>query len=137
MSEAPEAEVVETAELARTGTKWGTIVGRVMLAFLVVLLAIEASAKFGYDKTLTSLRANASKVMGDAIKGGQPELEEWSLPLADAEKCVSGFPSQKRQKVLGASVVVLRWLSLFKTYIVQLQLDDENTVIALSTDELD
>lgn len=137
MSESPDSEVVEVAELAKTGTKCGTICGRVILAFLVVLLAIEASAKFGYEKTLTTLRSNASKVMGDAVRGGQPELEEWSMPLAEAEKYVSGFPSQTRKSVFGSPVVVLKWLSLFKTYVVQLQLDDESTVISLTTGDLD
>ena len=137
MSEAPDSEVVEIAELAKTGTKCGTIIGRVILAFLVVLLAIEASAKFGYEKTLTTLRSNASKVMGEAVQGGQPELEEWSLPLAEAEKYVSGFPSRTRKSVFGSPVVVLKWLSLFKTYVVQLQLDDESIVIGLTTGDLD
>ena len=137
MSTSPESEseeVVEIAELAETGTKWGTIGGRVLLGFLVVLLAIEAHGKFGYDRTLTTLRANASKVMGDALRGGQPELEDWSMPLAEAEKCLKGFPSQTRKVDFGEPVVVLRWFSLFKKYVIKLHLDD-NVVISLTTDD--
>lgn len=136
MSESLDSEeVVEIAELAETGTKWGTIIGRVILACLLVLLAIEAHGKFGYDRTLTALRAKASKVMGDPIRGGAPELEEWSIPLAEAEKSVSGFPSKTRNKNLIQPVVSLKWFSLFKTYVIQLHLDDENTVVSLTTDD--
>lgn len=128
-------EVVEVAELAETGTNWGTIVGRVILALLLVVLAIEAHAKLGYDRTLTALRASASKVEGEAIRGEQG-LEEWTLPLADAEKCVSGFPSKSRKTEFQQPTVVLRWFSLFKTYVVQLHLDD-NIVISLTTDDFE
>lgn len=127
-------EDVEMAELAETGTKWGTIAGRVLLGFLVVLLAIEAHGKFGYDRTLAALRANAATVMGDALHGGQPELEDWSMPLAEAEKCIKGFASQNRKVVLGTPVVTLRWFSLFKTYVIQLHMDDDNVVNSLMTD---
>lgn len=137
MSESANPDVVEIAELAETGTKWGTIVGRVILALLLVVLAIEAHAKFGHDRTLTSLRENASKVMGDVIHGEQG-LEEWSLPLAEAEKCISGFPSKTRKKtVFQSPVVMLRWFSLFKTYVVQLHLDDDNIVVLLTTEDVE
>ncbi|RLT07266.1 MAG: hypothetical protein DWI21_10020 [Planctomycetota bacterium] len=136
MNESLDSEdVVEIAELAESGTTWGTIIGRVLLAGLVVLLAIEAHGKFGYDRTLTTLRTNASKVMGEAIHGGQPELEEWTMPLAEAEKCVSGFPSKTRKTVLSSPIVVLKWFSLFKTYVIQLHLDDGDIVISLTTDD--
>lgn len=136
MSAASESdEDVVMAELAETGSKWKTIIGRVVLGFLVVLLAIELHGKLGYDRTLTTLRANASKVMGDAIHGGQPELEEWTMPFSEAEKCFKGFPSRSRKVVFGSPVVTLRWFSLFKKYVVKLQLDDENVVISLTTDD--
>lgn len=137
MSASPEEDVVEIAELAETGPKWGTIIGRVILAGLVVLLAIEAHGKLGYDRTLTSIRANASKVMGEAFRGRQPELEEWTMPLAEAEKCISGFPSKTRQAILGTPVVVLKWFSIFKTYAIQLHLDDGDIVTSLTTDGLE
>ena len=127
-------EVVEIAELAETGTRWGTIIGRVVLAGLLVLLAIEAHGKFGYDRTLTALREKANKVIGDPVHG-ELGLEEWSLPLAEAEKCVNGFASKTRKEVLLQPVISLRWFSLFKTYIIQLQLDDENIVTGLTTDD--
>ena len=117
------------------GTKWGTIAGRVLLGCLVVLLAIEAHGKFAYERTLATLREKATKVIGDPIQGGAPELEELSLPLAEAEKCVNGFASKTRKSVFGTSVIELRWFSLFKTYVVQLHLDDDNTVISLTTDD--
>lgn len=125
---------VEMAELAETGPKWGTIAGRVLLGFLVVLLAIEAHGKFGYERTLAALRANAQTVMGDTIRGGQPELEEWSLPLAEAQKSLKGFASQNRKVVLGSPVITLRWFSLFKTYVIQLHLDEGDVVTSLTTD---
>ena len=134
MSAAPQSDDVVMAELAETGTKWKTIFGRVLLGFLVVLLAIELHGKFGYDRTLSTLRANASKVMGDAIHGAPAELEEWTMPLPEAEKCIKGFPSQTRKVVLGTPVVALRWFSLFKTYVIKLHLDD-NVVISLTTDD--
>ena len=135
MSAAPQSDDdVVMAELAESGSKWKTIFGRVLLGFLVVLLAIELHGKFGYDRTLSTLRANASKVMGDAIHGVPAELEEWSLPLPEAEKCIKGFPSQTRKVVFGESVVVLRWFSLFKTYVIKLHLDG-NVVISLTTDD--
>jgi hypothetical protein len=130
MSAAPDPEVVEIAELAEPSGKWRTIVGRIILAVLVVVLIIEAHAKFGYDRTLAALRAKASKIEGEVILG-QQALEDWSLPLADAEQCVSGYPSQRRESLLGMNVVVL-----FKTYVVQLQLDDQNTVMSLTTEDL-
>lgn len=136
MSESRDPDVVEVAELAETGPKWGTIVGRIVLALLVVVLAIEAHAKFGYDRTLASLRDRASKVEGAVIRGEQA-FEEWSLPLAEAETCISGFPSKARKTIFQAPVVVLRWFSLFKTYVVQLHLDDESTVISLTTEDLE
>lgn len=107
-----------------------------ILALLLVVLAIEAHAKFGYDRTLTSLRESAAKVEGVVIRGEQA-LEEWSLPLPEAENCVSGFPSKSRKTVFQSPVVVLRWFSLFKTYVVQLHLDDENTIISLTTEDLE
>lgn len=136
MSASPKSDDddVEMAELAESGSKWGTIAGRVLLGFLVVLLAIEVHGKFGYERTLAALRANAQTVMGDAIHGGQPELEEWSMPLAEAEKCLKGFASQNRKVVLGTPVITLRWFSLFKTYVIQLHLDDDNIVSSLTTD---
>lgn len=73
--------------------------------------------------------------MGDALHGGQPELEDWSMPLPEAEKYFKGFPSQTRKVVLGSSVVTLRWFSLFKKYVIKLHLDDDNVVISLTTDD--
>ena len=82
MSASPKSDDdVVMAELAETGSKMKTIIGRILLGFLVVLLAIEAHGRFGYDRTLATLRANASKVMGDAIHGAPAELEEWTMPL--------------------------------------------------------
>lgn len=132
MSESLDDEVVEIAELAETGTKWGTIAGRVIHALLLVVLTIEAHAKLGYDRTLTTLREKASKVEG-AVIHGQQGLEDWSLPLADAEKCVSGFPSKSRKTVLEQPLVTLRWFSLFKTYVVQWHLEDD-IVVGLTTE---
>lgn len=135
MSESPESdEVVEIAELDKTRTSCGTIAGRVLLAFLVVLLAIEAHGKFGYDRTLSALRAKANKVAGDPVHG-ELGLEEWSLPVADAEKCVSGFASKTRKNDILQPVISLKWFSLFKTYVIQLHLDGENIVVGLSTDD--
>jgi hypothetical protein len=136
MSALPKAEDddVEMAELAETGPKWGTIAGRVLLGFLVVLLAIEAHGKFGYERTLAGLRANAQTVMGDALHGGQPEFEEWSMPFAKAQECIKGLASQNRKVVLGSPVVTLRWFSLFKTYVIQLHLDDDDVVNSMTTD---
>ncbi len=135
MSALPKSDDdVVMAELAETGTKWKTIFGRILLGFLVVLLAIELHGKLGYDRTLTTLRTSASQVMGDAIHGGPAELEEWTLPLPEAEKCIKGFPSQTRKVVFGTPVVALRWFSLFKTYVIKLHLDD-NVVISLTTDD--
>lgn len=135
MSETPDPDVVEIAELADSSGKWRTIVGRIVLVVLVIVLIIEAHAKFGYDRTLAALRAKASKIEGDVIRG-QQALEDWSLPLADAEQCVSGYPSKRRESTFGMNVIVLRWFSLFKTYVVQLQLDDQNTVMSLLTEDL-
>lgn len=134
MSQSPDDVVVEIAELVPTVPKWGTIVGRVLLGFLVVLLAIEAHGKFGYDRTLAALREKATKVVGDPVQG-ELALEEWSLAIADAEKCVSGFASKTREKDFLQPVISLKWFSLFKTYVIQLHLDDENIVTGLSTDE--
>ena len=51
MSESLDSEeVVEIAELAETGTRWGTIIGRVILAGLLVLLAIESHGKFTMNR---------------------------------------------------------------------------------------
>lgn len=135
MSDSPETdEVVEIAELDATRTSWGTIAGRVLLALLVVLLAIEAHGKFGYDRTLAALREKANKVVGDPVHG-ELGLEEWSLPVADAESCVSGIASKTRKTAHQIPVIELRWFSLFKTYFIQLHLDDENIVVGLSTDD--
>ena len=130
-----EAEIVDDKPSA--GRKCGTIFGRVLLVALLGVLVIELHGKFGYERTLTTLRANASKVVGEQIAGDRPDLEEWTLPLAEAEKCVSGFPSKSRRMLFGSPVVVLRWFSLFKTYVIQLPLDDDNVVTSLSTDDVD
>ncbi len=137
MSESLDPEIPVDGKSCSTVSKCGTVFGRVLMVLLLGVLAIEAHAKFGYDHTLTTLRATASKIEGENIAGVRPELEEWSLPLSDAEKCVKGFPSKSRRLQFQTPIVVLKWLSLFKTYVIQLQLDDENNVISLSTDDGD
>lgn len=52
-----------------------------------------------------------------------------------AEVSFSRFPSKKHKSVFGPSVAMLHGFSLFATYVVQLQWNDQNTVISLSTED--
>ncbi len=137
MSELLDPQVSLEGKSSSAWRKWGTVFGRVLLGLLIVVLAIEVHAKFGYERSLAALRGKSAKVAGEPIAGEESEHEEWTLPLAEAEKCLSGFPVKHRRFQLQTPIVVLKWFSLFKTYVIQLRLDDEDIVVSLNTDDID
>ena len=133
-----EAEILDEEPSRPACRNCGTVFGRVILALLLVVLAIELHAKFGYERTLAKLRPNAVEAVGKPAGNNQPELKKWSMPLADAEKLVQGFPSKRRESLFGMPIVVLKWFTFSKkNYVIQLHLDAENTVFLVSTEDID
>lgn len=101
---------------------WGVI------GLLLIVVAIEGSARIGYTLTLNRL----SRVLGL-----DDQLEPQPLHIDDVPALVSGFPSRTVEGGEFGSVVTYRWKGLLKDYggIHLEYTDDEGLVLGLQTDD--
>lgn len=101
---------------------WGGI------TVLLLLVAVQAHARFGYQMTLSSL----GPLIDDDREGGTP------LALADVDSHVVGFPSQSENSTNGKnSERVYRWYGLGRSYGITISYNpnvDPVVVTGLETD---
>ncbi len=98
-----------------------------LIAALLVVAAVEASAKFGYDQTLARLQTALAADEGPDGKG---------LHIDEVSALLSGFPSRSESDVSGLTRVNYRWPSLFRSYGVQLEYrKSSGNILGLATEE--
>ncbi|PHR89020.1 MAG: hypothetical protein COA78_36145, partial [Blastopirellula sp.] len=96
---------------------WGAI-----SVFLIVLL-VEVNARYGYSKTLAEMQNRI-----------QLQDEGKDFTLADAKEIVKGFPYGEERLTNSGKEVQYRWLSLFRTFAIKLNVDNDDQIQSLETD---
>ena len=92
---------------------WGLIAG------LVVLVGLQARARFAYTSTLKSLVS--------AVRESDRHPAADPLTLANARKLITGSPAVSNEKEERNKVVVYTWKGLLKSYSIRITItDDEN-----------
>jgi hypothetical protein len=103
--------------------RWRTIGGRAFLVALVVVLVVELHAKICYDRSLDRVTSLTSHPLEN---NRDPSLDE-------VVGALSGFPTKQRKFSFQQPVLVVQWPSLFKDYIIELQLGQQDSVAGLQT----
>ena len=120
-AQAPKADKKPRSPVERV-IVWGGI------TVLLLLVAVQAHARFGYKMTLNNLQP----LVDDDYEGGQP------LALAEVDNHVVGFPSQSENSIDGKTTErVYRWHGLGRSYGITLSYNpgaDPVVITGLATD---
>lgn len=106
----------------RSAAEWAIVV--LLIVAILGGLAIETSARLGFQKTLTKLQLRVS-----APEHPVPE----PIKADEADALVSGWPKKTVEKVGEGANVEYRWRSLFLELVIQLKVAADGTVLALDT----
>lgn len=115
-----ETQRPENVEAKKRPSK-ATLPGRIFLVALVLVLALELHARHYYGKSLEAIR--------EAVTTHRDE----GLPLADVEPLIQGFPQQWDRYNLHKPVRLVSYFSLFKTYVIRLELTEDRQIDVLQT----
>ncbi|MFH1299774.1 MAG: hypothetical protein ABIK07_01840 [Planctomycetota bacterium] len=96
-----------------------------LIAVALVVILIEWNARSGYSTTLTAMQDRI------ALADKDPAQE---FSLAEAKTMVKGYPYGDEKLTKNGKQLQYRWLSLFRTYALQLSSDDEDIVLSLKTE---
>lgn len=95
--------------------------GLIFVALIVVLL--EVNARYGYSNTLTEMQNRIAQ-----------EEDGKEFLLKEAKAMVKGFPYGDERLTQSGKQLQYRWLSLFRTYAIQLSVGIDGEVLSLETD---
>lgn len=104
-----------------------TIIGRTLLACLLVVLVNEGHARYFYGKSLEAIRDAVA-----AHREVNPDADD-GLPLAEVEPLVSGLPRRLDRYYVSDPVRLITYFSLFRTYAIRLELDEHRNIDTLET----
>jgi tetratricopeptide (TPR) repeat protein len=100
-----------------------TFGGRLLLVVLIGVVLNEGHAKICYERSLKQLTALA----------GAAHDHDRDLTLDEAVATVAGLPTRNRRFNLERPVEIVQWFSLFKTYAIEIHVDDDNVVSRVQT----
>ena len=100
------------------------VVWGVISAFLIVIL-IEGNARYGFSSTLAELQNRI---------GQQDNGKGQEFLLVEAKEMVKGFPYGEERLTKRGKQLQYRWFSLFRTFALQLSMDNDDVILSLSTD---
>jgi tetratricopeptide (TPR) repeat protein len=118
---APSSATPSTAKRPRSRTE--RIVTRSLIALLLIVVALEAHARFGHNASVSRLRKDMA-----AADDGAP------INLAAAQKQIVGFPLKSDLGGPGRPRILYRWPSLFRSYVLLLETDPDGDLLSLETD---
>ncbi|WP_278471124.1 tetratricopeptide repeat protein [Gimesia maris] len=116
-------QALATGKKKRSPIERTIVWGLIALALIVVLL--EANARYGYSSTLESLQSRLSQA--DKNKGQE-------LILKEAKGLVKGFPYGDERLTNKGKQLQYRWPSLFRTFAIELSTGVDDVVLSLETD---
>lgn len=119
-----DSQVTETdSSTIKHRTLKKTIWLRGLLALVAVLVLIEAHAKLAYDlsiRKLTALLVTANQ-------------DDSDVSIQDARGALYGFESQSLRYQQDKPVLIASWSSLLKSYMVEVRLSTDETVLDIQT----
>ncbi|MBI1312049.1 tetratricopeptide repeat protein [bacterium] len=114
--------------------KWspGTIVGRTLLAILLILALVEGHARYFYGKTLQGLQ--------DAVveHRNQADMSDSApLTLESVRPLIKGIPQQREMYRVDRPVQFVTYFSFFRTYCIRMELDGSGGIKDLDAGDWD
>ncbi|QDU53068.1 tetratricopeptide repeat protein [Gimesia panareensis] len=123
-----DAEPIQEAAPQETKKKRSPVERAVVWGLIAVILLValnEWGSRSGYDSTLAALQKRIA--LSD-----QGDDNEFSI--AEAKALVKGFPYGEERLTKSGKELQYRWLSLFRTYAIQLSLANDGEILSLKTD---
>lgn len=124
MNRETQPSPTNAAGTKRVRSRMDRLVTRSLIAVMLIVVGIEAQARFGHGRTVTQLR----KELEEVDQGGK------ELSLSGARQKISGWTFKTEKLQQGTGRVSYRWPSLFKTYVLHLAINADGDVMSLDTD---
>ncbi|QDV20968.1 Tetratricopeptide repeat protein [Gimesia panareensis] len=123
-----DAEPIQETAPQETKKKRSPVERAVVWGLIAVILLVvlnEWGSRSGYDSTLAALQKRIA--LSDQGDGND-------FSIAEAKALVKGFPYGEERLTKSGKELQYRWLSLFRTYAIQLSLANDGEILSLKTD---
>jgi tetratricopeptide (TPR) repeat protein len=130
LSDPESSSIRATTPLNHRRWNWSDIILRLLLLVLVALLVVEVTSKRWYEASLSSITRVIVETEEDPTGRSVARISELA-PLAQ------GFCHQRPLYAGKSTYVEFLWLSVFKTYSIRIEHDDEDVALSLESGDYD